>query len=120
MTIHHQLCRAIENKSLIEFTYHQLVRIAEPHDYGEIQSVRQLLVYQIEGESRSSKLPDWRLMKVSEIQKLQILDRQFSGRRNVSSKTHKKWDRIFASVSLLPMQSSLNARDNRPQLSYRR
>src|SRR5687768_10989121 len=94
-TIHQQLYSAIEKKCLIEFEYQALNRIAEPHDYGMINGIEQLLVYQVGGESRSSKLPDWRLIRVAEIRQLRILDERFPGGRSVSSGKHKKWDQLF-------------------------
>jgi hypothetical protein len=98
--INHQLRSAIEGKRLIEFEYQALDRIAEPHDYGVINGIEQLLVYQIRGESRSRTLPDWRLVRVAEIRQLRILDERFPGGRSVPSGKHKKWDQLFIRVSL--------------------
>jgi hypothetical protein len=98
-SINHQLRSAIEGKRLIEFEYQALARIAEPHDYGVISGIEQLLVYQIRGESRSSTLPDWRLVRVAEIRQLKILHERFPGRRPVPSGKHKKWDQLFIRVS---------------------
>ena len=72
MSLHDQLLSAIERRRLIRFEYHELPRVAEPHDYGIINGVEQLLVYQVGGESRSKKLPDWRLVRVAEIKQLRI------------------------------------------------
>jgi hypothetical protein len=98
-SINNQLYSAIDTKRLIEFEYHDLRRIAEPHDYGMLNGVEQLLVYQTAGESRSHQLPDWRLIRVIEIKQLRILDKPFSGGRSVPSGKHKKWDRLFIRVS---------------------
>lgn len=98
MSLHDQLLSAIERRRLIRFEYHELPRVAEPHDYGIINGVEQLLVYQVGGESRSKKLPDWRLVRVAEIKQLRILDKRFPGGRPVPSGKHKKWDPIFARV----------------------
>ncbi len=97
---HQQLCSAIKTKRLIEFTYHNLRRVAEPHDYGIFNGAEHLLVYQVAGQSRSMKLPDWRLIRIAEIKQLKILDKQFSGGRSVTSGKHKKWDTLFIRVSL--------------------
>lgn len=59
-SIHRLLCAAINNKRLIEFQYKKRRRVAEPHDYGMIKRVKKLLTYQVEGESESGDLPDWR------------------------------------------------------------
>jgi hypothetical protein len=74
------------------FTYQGLHRVAEPHDYGVLNGIEQLLVYQV-GESRSKKLPDWRLIRVAEMRQPSVLDRRFPGGRLVPSGRHKKWDR---------------------------
>lgn len=98
-TIHEQVYSAIERRRLIEFTYQGLPRIAEPHDYGSINGVEQVLVYQIGGKSRSKRLPDWRLVRVTGITRLKILDTSFPGGRAVPSNKHKKWDRLFIRVT---------------------
>ena len=92
------LRRAIASRRLIQFEYEEYLRIAEPHDYGAIGGEQQLLVYQIGGESRSGKLPDWRLMRVAAMKKPRILRNGFAGGRSVPSGRHKKWDRLLARV----------------------
>ena len=99
-SIHQQVRSAIKTKRLIEFTYQELRRVAEPHDYGMLNGVEQLLVYQVAGQSRSMKLPDWRLIRVTEFKQLRILDKPFPGGRSVPSGKHKKWDQLFIRVSL--------------------
>jgi len=99
MSLHDQLLSAIGRRRLIRFEYHKLPRVAEPHDYGVINGVEQLLVYQVGGESRSKKLPDWRLVRVAEVKQLRILDKRFPGGRPVPSGKHKKWDLILARVA---------------------
>jgi hypothetical protein len=97
--MHDQVYSAIERRRLIEFVYQGLPRIAEPHDYGSINGVEQVLVYQIGGKSRSKSLPDWRLIRVTEITMLKILEKSFPGGRAVSSNKHKKWDQLFIRVT---------------------
>lgn len=92
------LHRAIASKRLIQFDYENYLRIAEPHDYGAIGGERQLLVYQIGGESRSGKIPDWRLMRVSAMKRVRILNKEFAGGRSIPSGKHKKWDQLIARV----------------------
>ena len=94
------LYAAINNKRLIEFQYKERWRVAEPHDYGMIQSVKKLLTYQVEGESESGDLPDWRWAKVDEINRVRVLDKEFSGARAVPSGKHIVWDCRYASVSV--------------------
>jgi hypothetical protein len=98
-SIHRQLCMAIASKRLVELTYQGLRRVAEPHDYGMINGVEQLLLYQVGGKSRSKKLPDWRLVHVAEVEQLRVLEEQFPGGRAVPSNRHKTWDRLYARVT---------------------
>src|SRR5579884_2650862 len=100
--LHTRLCSAIQNRLLVEFEYHGLPRIAEPHDYGVVEENKapKLLAYQIEGKSRSGTLPDWRFFEVPDIRQIRVLRKKFAGTRPVPSGKHKKWHRIFASVSL--------------------
>ena len=62
---------AIRERRLVEFRLHGLRRISEPHLYGIYKGARQILVYQISGESRSGDLPDWRRADLEEILGLQ-------------------------------------------------
>lgn len=93
------LCEAIRNKRLIEFEYQRLKRVAEPHDYGIQNGIQKLLVYQMRGESRSGRIPDWRLVVVSSMKGLRILDQTFRGSRAKTVDDHKKWDQVFARVA---------------------
>jgi hypothetical protein len=94
-----QLLRtAITSKRLIQFDYEDYLRIAEPHDYGEIGGEKQLLIYQIGGESRSGRIPDWRLMRIASMKHLRILNKTFAGGRAIPSGKHKKWDELIVRV----------------------
>jgi hypothetical protein len=89
---------AIENKELIEFTYHGYTRISEPHVYGIKNGKRQILVYQIGGLTSSGKLPDWRRINLDEISGLKVIKGQkFIGYRETHARDHD-WDIIIASV----------------------
>lgn len=90
---------AITLKRLIQFDYEDYLRIAEPHDYGEIGGDKQLLVYQIGGQSRSGTIPNWRLVRVAAMKRVRILNKRFAGARSIPSGKHKKWDRLFIRVT---------------------
>jgi hypothetical protein len=98
--IHHELCHVINNRLKVKVKYQEdkKFRTVEPHDYGilEGESNRKLLVYQLEGESRSGDLPDWRELVVTDIRQVIALSEQFSGTR--PARTHHRWSRVFASV----------------------
>ncbi len=90
---------AIRNKHLIEFVYQGLKRVAEPHDYGIQNGVKKLLMYQVRGESKSSRLPDWRMVAIDSMQRVRILDESFPGGRPTPYGEHKKWDQVFTRVA---------------------
>lgn len=93
-----QIIKAIRGKRLIEFIYHGLQRIAEPHVFGYLNGIKQLLVYQIRGQSRSGGLPNWRRVDIHEMSQLGILDETFPGRRPHPSGKHSSWDSYIAVV----------------------
>ena len=43
------------------FRYGDRLGIVEPHDYGVRKGVVKLFAYQVDGESNSDKLPEWRM-----------------------------------------------------------
>jgi len=91
------LWSAIENRRMIRLVYHGKGRLVEPHDHGVLNGSAQLLGYQIAGAS-SRRLPNWILMKVNEIQKLELSDRTFAGGRPTASGKHLQWDTLFIRV----------------------
>jgi hypothetical protein len=93
------LRRAITGKRLVRFRFHGCLRVAEPHDYGVRNGAVQLLVYQVGGESRSGKLPNWRWIIVSEMSALEVLEQTFAGGRDVPSGGHAKWDELYLRVA---------------------
>jgi hypothetical protein len=90
--------QAIATRRLIDFTVKGLRRIAEPHDYGVKNGAHQLLVYQLRGASRSGKLPDWRLVKLTELSNLRVLDETFAGSRGDETTRRHHWDHLIARV----------------------
>jgi hypothetical protein len=93
------LRRAITGKRLVRFQFHGCVRVAEPHDYGVRNGAVQLLIYQVGGESRSGKLPNWRWIIVSEMSGLEVLEQTFAGGREAPSGGHAKWDELYLRVA---------------------
>jgi hypothetical protein len=88
---------AIANKRLLRFEYKGSERIAEPHDYGIQNGKVRLLCWQVGGKSKGP-LPGWRLVDVDGIHGCEMLDRTFSGNREVSD-MHHRWDKIFIRVA---------------------
>lgn len=92
------LYHAIEGKHLLRFRYKGKERIVEPHDYGIQKGIGRLLCWQVAGKS-SSPIPGWRLIDVADMQGYEMLDRKFSGGREVPGK-HHRWDKVFIRVAL--------------------
>ena len=94
-----QLIRAaIANKQLVEFIYHKLRRVAEPHVYGTLHGKHQLLTYQVAGESSSGGLPNWRRVELSEVSGLRLLEEHFEDPRPTPSGKRSKFDVVLAVV----------------------
>lgn len=91
--------QAIIQKLLIKFYYQDFQRIAEPHILGLKDGVLQVLVRQVDGQSNSGLVPDWRRMNLENILSLQILDETFSSNPSNLYESHSSWDEIIAIVS---------------------
>jgi hypothetical protein len=97
---------AITQKRKIRFWYGGTERIAEPHDYGIQNGKVRLLAYQTSGRSRSGPLPAWRLVDVSEMTELELLEKTFLGNRPAPSGRRHQWDQLFLRVSEPPKPES--------------
>jgi hypothetical protein len=96
VTIDGLLRFAIAHARLIQFSYGLVTRTAEPHDYGVQHGVPRLLVFQ--RWSETSRTPGWRLLDVSKIKRLVVLEETFAGSRSASHLRHTKWDELFLRV----------------------
>ena len=85
----------IEEKRLLEFDYDAYHRIAEPHIYGILNGIYEILTFQLRGGSSSGGIPDWRRFKVNGISNLKLLDEHFPGKRPYHSGVHSSFDRRF-------------------------
>jgi hypothetical protein len=93
---------AITQQRQIRFWYGGKERIAEPHDYGIQKGKERLLAYQVGGRSTSGSLPAWRLVDVSGMTQLEILEKTFPGNRPAPSGRRHTWDRLFIRVGEAP------------------
>ncbi len=90
---------AIENRRLIELSYHDSVRVAEPHDYGVYKGTERLLAFQLRDSVHPSpQAIGWRLFNTSEIQECFVLEKGFSGSRGRMHQSHLVWDAVFLRV----------------------
>jgi len=79
-----EIRQAIADKQLVEFSYQNFIRIAEPHAYGSMGGVEQLLAYQIRGGSRSRNLSKWASVALPQMTDFSVLDETFAGKRVIS------------------------------------
>ena len=90
---------AIAERRLVEVGYKRRQRVVEPHDYGCQKGADRLLVYQLSAAaSFGQDAAGWRLLDVSRIESLVVLDTAFRGSRRESSRDHYKWDVLYARV----------------------
>lgn len=88
---------AINNKSLLSFTYHGDRRVVEPHTYGcDGKQVEKLSAWQISGKPLDK--PDWRLFELSDMQMLQLLDQHFSNTRHGYKRNDSRMQTIYAQL----------------------
>ena len=90
---------AIANRRLVEVRYSGATRVAEPHDYGVQSGHERLLVYQLRGPARPGQAATgWRLLDVSKIERCDVLDETFKGRRGQSHHDPHEWQTVYARV----------------------
>lgn len=101
-TIDQQLRFAIANTRLIEFSYHGIRRVAEPHDYGIQNGTIKLLVYQRTraggSDPRDDSVQGWRLLEVDKMTECSVVEATFSGSRGAAHHRHHAWDVVYARV----------------------
>ena len=93
----HQIRTAIRQRRLIEFRFDDLGRLGEPHLLGIHKGVRQVLVYQTGGGSRSGRLPSWRRFAIDGLRDLRLLDTNFTEIR-LAPGPQPDWDEVLAIV----------------------
>jgi len=92
---------AIENKHLIEVSYHGSMRIAEPHDFGVYKGIERVLVFQLRDSvhAQAHHATGWRLLETSDIEECLVLEKNFPGSRGQLHHSHLVWDIVYARVS---------------------
>ena len=81
-TLNQNIISAIEQKRLLQLQYKSYNRIVEPHAYGvDDNGIAKLRCYQTSGGSKSSSPSDWKLLNVSDILAMQVMDQVFRGHR---------------------------------------
>jgi hypothetical protein len=95
-----QIRFAIQRRRLLQLRYKDAVRVVEPHDYGIQQGIERLLVFQLRTSARVGRgARGWRLLDVTKMSMLDVLDETFPGSRNTASQRHSDWDVLYARVT---------------------
>jgi hypothetical protein len=98
-TLDSQLRFAIAHKRLIRFSYDGVIRVAEPHDYGQRDGADKVLAYQRQkGGRKDQNVRGWRWLDASKIEHCTVLEDSFKGTREASDQQHHQWDVLFARV----------------------
>ncbi len=93
------ICPAINNLQLISFSYHGYSRVVEPHTYGvNTKGHRALRAYQVRGESRTGRVPDWRYFRRDEMYDETVLQETFEGPRPGYKRGDKAFETIFCQL----------------------
>jgi hypothetical protein len=80
--------RAVAEKRLLELRYKSTVRLAEPHDYGVIDGIERLLIFQLHGPDSGKGAVGWRLLDVVKIESCVVTAQTFAGSRGHSHQQH--------------------------------
>lgn len=95
-----EIMQAIEDQRIIEFKYHGLDRVVEPHIYGTIRYTGNevLSCFQFEGQSHSGGIPDWRTFLIREIMEMHISGKNFLNARPGYNPLDPRTIEVFAKV----------------------
>ncbi len=93
------ICNAILNRHVLKFTYHGHPRVVQPHAYGLSRKGKEVIrCYQTGGNSRSGRVPPWRLIRLDQIVSLIVTEEHFVGERPGYVKGDKGMSTIFCEL----------------------
>ena len=94
------ICEAIRGRRLMMYEYGGLIRVVEPHLYGENASGHALLSGWLRpGYSRSDPQGGWRTWRVDRIGSAQLLDQPFPGPRPGYNPGDPRMARVVCALS---------------------
>lgn len=94
-----QICDASRKKHLLEFYYDGHFRKVEPHTFGVSKRGNDLLAaYQVSGDSKVGKVPDWKQFNLDKIETLKVLDETFSSPRSGYVKGDSRMSEIYCEL----------------------
>lgn len=72
------ICKAVEERRVLELRYHGFSRIVEPHVYGaDKQGDEVVRCYQLAGESASGERAGWKLLKIKDADVVHLTETLF-------------------------------------------
>ena len=91
--------KAIQDKSVLHFTYDGHARTAEPHAVGCSTAGNDVVrCFQTAGTSSEGKVPDWKLMLLSDIRNLVVGPETFAATRPGYKQGDKGMSVIYAEI----------------------
>ena len=106
------ICDAIRGRKLMMYEYGGLIRVVEPHLYGETAAGARLLSGWLRpGYSRSDPNGGWRTWRVDRIGSEQLLDVQFDGARPGYNPTDPRMTRVVCALSAAALVDAGRAPD---------
>lgn len=94
-----EICKAIEDKNIVTFSYDGGSRTIEPHCYGISSKGNELLrAYQTGGYSESGNPVGWKLFTVNKISNLEVSTDTFGGPRPQYNPNDKAMSIIYCSL----------------------
>ena len=112
------ICEAIRGRRLMMYEYGGLIRVVEPHLYGENNAGHALLSGWLRpGYSRSDPQGGWRTWRVDRIGSAQLLDEPFPGPRPGYNPGDARMARVFCALSAAALVGDGDAAPTPPDLS---
>ena len=94
------ICEAIRGRRLMMYEYGGLIRVVDPHLFGENEAGNKLLSGWLRpGYSRSDPQGGWRTWRVERIGSAQLLDQQFAGPRPGYNPADRRVAEVFCALS---------------------
>ncbi|RJG05158.1 hypothetical protein D3870_03220 [Noviherbaspirillum cavernae] len=88
------ICKAIEEKRVLELRYHGYSRIVEPHIHGEDKNGDEVVrCYQLAGGSESGERAGWKLLKIKDAVLVHLTETPF-----VPRPEYKRDDKVVIDV----------------------
>ncbi len=96
MSIYEDILYAINNLIVLEFYYDESYRLVEPHVLGVHNSKIQTLCYQLNGDSASGGIPEWRRFDNDSISNIVFSKERFTAPRSTRGGKHSVFDKKIA------------------------